>query len=90
VLLVDVYSRERYWMTTVPFRGFFRGLLRAVRGRERDARDVLLLHSRGERRRRQAHLAYLVVAPAEGTAAEQYRAMSAIDERLRAVDPTSS
>jgi hypothetical protein len=90
VLLVDVYSRQRYWLAPLPMRTYFRAVLRAVRGREREARDVLLLHSRGERRRKQAHLAYLIVSSGQGTVAEQYRAMSALDERLRAVDPAAA
>jgi hypothetical protein len=84
VLLVDVYSRERYWRARVPMRAHFRRVFHAVRARAEEENDVVLLHSRADRRNRRAHLAYMIRSAGEGTVAEQYRAMSALDERLRA------
>lgn len=84
VLMVDVYARRRYWRAGLPLRAYFRGLLGAVRDRAGRARDVLLLASRAERTRRQAHLAYLILSPGGGSVAEQYDAMAAVDEELRA------
>lgn len=83
VLMVDVYARQRYWRAPVRLRAYFRRLLDAVRARQRERRDVLLLASRAERRRRQAHLAYLIPSPTPGPVAEQYDAMARIDEELR-------
>jgi hypothetical protein len=83
VLLVDVYSRGRYWSAAYPLRRYFRELLRAIGAREVEGRDVLLMASRSEPRREQAHLAYLVIGPEGGSVMETYDAMTALEDQLR-------